>query len=138
MQAVGKLSTIKAQAFKQLRRALHLAVYQVTCLVLAQQFKNSPRLFCGKRINLLRKPTKFDGLAYLYQTRRWLQLLRHQFKKRRFTSAILAQNAIAVTWTNEPLDVLNDVYLCILICFCCMCGIFVSKRDVMHLNDLLD
>ena len=111
LQAVGKLSAIKAQTFKQLCRALHLAVYQVTCLVLAKQFKNSPCLFCGKRINLLRKPAKFNGLSYLQETRRWVQLLCHQLKKRRLTSAVLAQNAIAVSRANEPLNMLDDVYL---------------------------
>ena len=137
LQAISELSAIKTQTFKQLRRALHFAVYQVTCLVLAKQFKNSPRLFCSKGINLLRKPAKFDGLAHLYQTRCRLQLLCHQLKKRRLTSAILAQNAIAVARANEPLDVLDDLCLRAWICVRRRRGSLVSKRDVMHLNDLL-
>ena len=72
LQAIGKLSAVKAQAFKQLCRTLHLAVYQVAGLVLAQKLKYRPGLFSGKRINLLRKPSKFDRLSYLHQTRGWL------------------------------------------------------------------
>ena len=64
-------------------------------------------------------------------------MLRHQFKKRGFTSAVLAKNAVAITGTNEPLNVLDDICLRTWICVRSHRGVLIGKRDVMHLNNLL-
>ena len=85
-----KLPRIKAKTLQQTLRGIRLAINVIAVFILTQYLAYAPRLFICQGIHILCQKAKLYAFSDAYTALCWLYGSRHEFEKRRFTSAILA------------------------------------------------
>ena len=115
----------ESQLLKQLSRGNFLAVYHVTSVVSRKNLANAIALQLFQFFELLGKEGEFHGLANFHATRLRAELALNDIEQRRFASTVRTQKAIAVTRTDHPGNIIENLVLP------------VGERGVDHVNALL-
>ena len=126
MHKVSELGALETKSLEELRGALGLAVHIVGALVAREHLEHAPVLLLRKGVQVLRHPAKANRLANANGSGSWLQFACHDLEQRRLARTVGTKDAVAVAGSNGPGDVIEHAR-----------AIRISKRDILHLNDLL-
>ena len=102
-----ELALVEAQALEELLGRVLLAADDVAPLIAAQELAHAPVELVGEQVDVLRQDAELDRLADLDVPARGGLLAVEQAQERRLAGAVLAEDAIAVARTYEPVDVVD-------------------------------